>query len=336
MDDRQADPASPRFGWRLACAVAVGIAYALLTYWQLAIGRPGLQANDFTYPWLAARALFHGDEPYSYVASQPTPWGGALFYPLTAAIAVMPLAALPVKVAGSLFVGIGAGLLAFFVTRQGLWRLMIFASAPALRASSGVQWSPLLTAAALCPGLLGFAACKPNLLLPLLAYPANRRAIAYCLLGCAVLAVPAFLFDVRWPLNWIAALRTDPLAGQYRAPLLTLFGWPLALAVLRWPRPDARLLLAMAVVPQNAFFYEQLPLMLIPRSPRQLLLVCATSIAAFVIGLNAMPRQETVRVWSDSFYPFLIAGVYLPMLVFVLMRRTPLGEREIERSADKA
>jgi hypothetical protein len=334
--DRQTDRGSTTFGRRLACAVALGIAYALLTYGMLVTGRPGLQANDFTYPWLAARAMLHGDEPYAYVAGQATPWGGALFYPLTAAIAVMPLAGLPVRLAGSLFVGVGAGTLAFFVSRQGLWRLAIFASAPALRACGGVQWSPLLTAAALCPGLLGFAACKPNLLLPLLAYHANRRAIVYCLLGCVVLAVPTLVFDITWPVKWLAALRMDPMATQYRAPLLTMFGWPLALAVLRWRHPDAKLLLAMAIVPQNAFFYEQLPLMLIPGSPRQLLLMCATSITAWEIGINTLPRQEAVQVWSDHFYPFMIAGVYLPALVFVLMSRTKPDDRPVRQPAEKA
>ena len=94
-----------------------------LMYVLLVNARPELQANDFTYPWLAARAMLHGDEPYVDVARQATPWGGAFFYPLTAAVAVLPLAALPARLAGSLFVGLGAGLLAFFVSRQGLWRL---------------------------------------------------------------------------------------------------------------------------------------------------------------------------------------------------------------------
>jgi len=150
-------------------------------------------------------------------------------------------------------------------------------SVPVFRALYAVQWSPLLTASALVAPMLGLLAVKPNLAPPLLAYRMSRQAMGWFFLGAVPLIVVSLELHPLWPRFWLTNLREYRLAGQYQIPILLWYGTPLALALLRWRRPEARLLLAMACVPQNGFFYDQLPLMLIPRNRGEMRVTSALS-----------------------------------------------------------
>jgi hypothetical protein len=66
----------------------------------------------------------------------------------------------------------------------------------------------------------------------------------------------------------------------------------------------------MACSPQNAFFYDQLPLMLIPRTRNELMIIALISQFAALLA----PDQTADRA------PDMIAGLYLPSLVLVLLR----------------
>ena len=52
------------------------------------------------------------------------------------------------------------------------------------------------------------------------------------------------------------------------------------LAILRWRRPEARLLIALACVPQSMLLYETVPLFLVPRTFRESALLVALSYVA--------------------------------------------------------
>lgn len=305
---------------RLAVAGLIGCVYGLLTYGLLSGRRPDVMAMDFTYPWLAARAVVQGIDPYAYVQAQPTPFTHTLFYPLPAAFVALPVAWIPVRLAGAVFVGLGCGLLAFAVTKRETWRALLFVTAPAYQVAWSVQWTPLLMASALWPVALGLVVTKPNLALPLLAYQTSRRAIAYAVIGGALLLAVSLIVRPVWPWRWYETLHNAPVASQYRIPILTRWGPVLALAALRWRTREGRLVLAMACAPQNFFYYDQFPLFLAARSRKELLAMACVSWLVFLVPFVHPFNAKDAAELSVRFIPLMMLGAYLPALAIVLCR----------------
>lgn len=303
--------APPTFRQRLIVALAIGLFAGLLAF--AFHSRPGA-APDFIYPWMAARSLIAGVNPYGALpGGMAAPFQAPLLYPLTAALVAVPVAWLSLPLAVAVFMGISAFLLAYAVSRESWDRLLLFASAPFILAIALGQWSPLVTAAALLPACGFLAIAKPNIGLALFIYRPSRAA----LVGCAVLLALSLLVLPSWPRDWLHSLSLDRQSGTHRAPITTPLGPVLALALLRWRRPEARLLLAMACVPQLLFFYDQLPLMLMPDSRRQhYALILPGSIAFIVWMLVGRESAEGPKVaeWC------VMAGIYLPCLIMVLRR----------------
>src|SRR5262249_36410888 len=159
-------------------------------------------------------------------------------------------AALPLRWADSLFVALGFGALAAVLARgdgRPSGTLWVFVSASALFVAQHSQWSMLMTAAPFLPAALGFVLiCKPTIGLALFAArPAKAAAI-----GCGARAVVSFALFPGWLPEWWRATRS--IADAIGPPMLLRPGGILVLAALaRWRRADARLLLAMALVPQT-------------------------------------------------------------------------------------
>jgi hypothetical protein len=306
---------------RLLVAFVVGAGAAVFCWFMLARGRPWMQASDFTYPWIGARAILDRADPYVVVHHVPTPWGPFMLYPAPAFLVALPVAWLPAQLAGSVFVGVSTGLLAFVLIPFGGWRLLLLLSAPTIQAATCAQWSPLLTACALWMPALGILAAKPTIGLPLFAMqPRPRVALRYAVLGGSLLVALSFALVPHWLTGWWAATHGPGMIGQYASPITSPFGWILALAALRWRRPEGRLLLAMACVPQKLMFYDQLPLMLIPGTWRELQVAVFLSLVAYAIGLQfpwaiGDPGAVTARLT-----PLVVVGLYWPALVLVLMR----------------
>jgi hypothetical protein len=305
---------------RAAAACAIGLLFGLVTHALLSAAVPSMQANDFTYPWLAARAILEGKDPYQAVRATATPWGGEFFYPLPAAVVALPFAAIPARLAGSIFVAVGAGGFSFFASRRSMTRLLLLFSAPAFHVCRGVQWSPLLAAGALFPPMLGLVVVKPNLALPLLAFQTRRRAIVLAALVGILLLAASFAIAPGWLFEWLSGLRTDPNVSQYTPPILHPLGAVMLVALLRWRRPEARLLFAMACVPQNGFFYDQFPLLLVPQTTIEIVLMTVASHVAYYAANHSLIAGGNVPSWSATFYPYMIAGLYLPALIIVLSK----------------
>jgi hypothetical protein len=307
-------------------ALLVAFAAAGLTAWLFARRPSNVQGMDFTYPWLAGRALLERIDPYAYVrAHPPLPWTSTLFYPATAAVLAMPFAWCSARVASTLFVAGGFGFLAYHLARDGWWRLAMLLSAPAYAVCWSAQWSPLLVGAALYAPALGLLAAKPNFALPLLAYQRSRRAIGPAIMGGLALLLVSLLLAPSWPLHWIQALRSAPEAAQYAVPLFTRYGWILTLATLRWRRPEGRMLLGLACVPQNFLFYDQLMLLLVATTLRETLVLATLSWVAFLATILLPIAGPDAVSSSHNYAPLVLATMYLPALVLVLRRPNVSG-----------
>jgi hypothetical protein len=259
--------------------------------------------------------LAHGQSPYELIGpGREFPYPFPLFYPATSAVAAMPFALVPARLADALFIGLGAAVLAWSLTRQRLAnpQLWVFASFPMMVAAQTVQWSPWLTAAALMPSLGFLYAAKPSVGLAMLAaYPSRTALVGAAAFGIATVAIWPW-----WIAQWIATL---PLATHMSAPV-TRWGGPLILlALLKWRRADARLLAGLACVPQTPVLYEVVPLFLLVRNFREAtLLVVLTGVMGKIV--QATVTTTDYNAWMAANGQWMVWLVYLPCTVMILFR----------------
>jgi hypothetical protein len=211
------------------------------------------EGSDFDVVVRGAAAWLGGGDPFE-LRGHYFP----LLYPFTAVLFAVPFSFLPYP--DFWFVGLGVALFAWAATSQPRlhWSLMVLASPAMLQLFHLAQWSALLTAAALLPSVGFLLACKPSVGAALwCAFPTRRTAVGVLVFTAASLA----LFP-SWPWRWLAQVQT---AFHVQAPI-TFWGGPLVLlALYYWRTWEARLLVALACVPQSGFYYDIWPLFLIPR-----------------------------------------------------------------------
>jgi hypothetical protein len=270
--------------------------YVLFHRWA----NPGT-SSDLMQVWIAARAWLHGDNPYTAVRAWQQ-WPYPLLYPFPAVLILTPLTVLPAAVADSMFIGASTSLLAWAITREQVLspNLVVFVSAPFLYAIALVQWSPLLTGAALTP-LLGFLlVCKPTIGLALFcAFPRWKTGIGSGLLLALSVSV--------WP-HWINEWRSAIAEAPNAIAPVTLWGGPLMLLVLiRWRRPESRLLAALACIPHTTLAYEAVPLFLVPRTWAETWIVWGGT-------------YESQLAWVRASGYWLMLCAYLPCVALVLRR----------------
>jgi hypothetical protein len=306
---------APSVRARLAVAAAIATAASVPPYIERfrTPGHPG----DFGIVWFGAKALLHGANPYALVGpGRVYDWPWHQLYPATAMVVGMPFALLPQLPAIVAFVWISTALLAWGITADGWYRLPLFLSSTFLIAAWAAQWSPLLTAALCIPSLAWIFAAKPNLGLALLASATRVQTIRVALVGGAALAVISLVIYPGWPLEWLAALRT---ASYIHSPILLPGGLFVLLALLKWRRPEARLIVALACVPQTNSWYEALPLLLIPATYRESLLLSLVSSLGMLFQWQFMTANSEIE-FNRTVGILMIAFVYLPATLLVLLR----------------
>jgi hypothetical protein len=235
-----------------------------------------------------------------------------LFYPLPTLFVLAPFALLPLRVAMTLFVGCSTALLAWGILAKSPDRLPMLLGAGFIVSIGLGQWTPLVTATLLIPVLGWLAVVKPNVgLASVAAEPSAIRIV-----GGGALLLVSLVFQPSWPREWLANLHSMP---PHPAPIVLPGGFLALLALARWRRPEARLLVAMACVPQLMYFADQLPLWLVPKTRRESMLLSATSLVAWAISLQALNRTGGMPAFESD--ALVLLGLYAPALVMVLRRR---------------
>lgn len=305
----------PSSGQRILVAAAIGVAAGALT--ALRFVRIAWHPSDFGMVWFGARAMLHGANPYGLVGpglQYDFPW--RVNYPATSFVIALPLSPFPEVVATFLFVAISSMLLAFAVTESGWHRLPLFLSWPFLLAALVGQWSPILSAAVLLPSLGWIVVAKPNLGLAVLASTSSARLLKIALVGgLAITAVSLALFP-GWPQAWLSVVRSQ---HHFFAPITRIGGFAVLLALLRWRRPEARLIVALACVPQTNSWYEALPLMLVASTFKESLFLSLVSTLGYVLPPYVMTARNEVE-FNSQMASLMVAICYLPATLMVLRR----------------
>ena len=268
--------------------IATGIAlFAGCVSWFVT-HRPAFGAPpDFYWSWLSARELVHGRDPYAT----------GIVYPLPAFLVAAPFTLLRADVATPAFSALSSGLLAWVVTRDSYDRLPLFLSAAFGHGAVQGQWSMLLAAGVFAAPLSAVGAIKPNIGIGILAYRPTLRAAAAMIAfaGIGLLVMP------DWPARWLGNFSGPLTSGTiiHYPPIRLPIGFLALLALLRWRRPEARLLVAMTFVPQSPFVYETLPLFAAARTRFEMYaMVIGTDLA---LGYYALaPKRDMVAYFHNN------------------------------------
>jgi hypothetical protein len=298
-------------GRTAAGAIAIGFVVASLAW----IAFPFTHGADFAQFHFHARNWLAGHDPYAggfpilrRTKIVPEPF----FYPFPSLFVLAPFALFPLRLALALFIGASSAVLAWGILAKSPERLpMLFGAGFILAAGLG-QWTPLVTATLLIPALAWLAVVKPNVGVASIA--ADPSAVR--ILGGGALLLVSLAFQPNWPGEWLRNLASMP---PHPTPILLPGGFLALFALARWRRPEARLLVAMACVPQLMYFADQLPLWLVARTRRESMLLSATSLVAWSISLQILnrPGGGMPQFNSDT---LVLLGVYAPALVMVLRR----------------
>jgi hypothetical protein len=268
-------------------------------------------SNDFDNLYNAALQLLRGQNPYS-IAPQPSP----LFYPLPAVFFAVPFTLLPLTIARPVLdMVVGAAFVFALWKVRGRYALLAVLSGSLIAAQYWGDLTPLMVAASLFP-LFGFLLIlRPNAGMALwLARPSRVAAIA----GAAVLLLTFMLYP-SWPRDWVRGLLHS---NEGLLPIIFRpFGFVLLLAAIRVKKPEGRLLFALALIPQTAMPFELLPLALIPSNLKEMAVYVVGTLLTLTPSIAGLQDGLPVSAIQANTWPWMLVGVYLPMLWLVL--RTP-------------
>jgi hypothetical protein len=314
-----------RVPWRprLALALAGGLlaAYATLRAYRASPGH-----HDFGQVWFASRAILRGENPYHLIGpGLEYDWPWPFLYPLVASIVTLPLAPLPEAWAAATFILVGGGLFAWTLMEHGYAPLAGFCSGALLGAASGGQWAPLLVSATVLPALGIFFAAKPTVAAAYFVARPSWWPIA----GGVVLVAIAFAVQPTWIADWREAIKWNSAlwahSPHFRAIVTVPGGVVALLALLRWRRPEARLVAALACVPLTPSPYETVPLFLVPRSAGEAALLSAASFAV-QFRLDAVTPTLASDRAKFEFVARMLAWVMYPLATAMVLRRRNEGD----------
>ena len=295
----------------LTLAILIGVAAAIagaLVPHAIRLGGVGL--GDIGLPIAGIKAFEQGVSPYE-VRLRATP---SALYPFTTMVLLWPLTVLPIGFIVPAFLGLSSGVLAWGIGRHAQpWHLLLFLSPQYWSAIESVQWSPVVTAALLLPALLPIAIlAKPQLAI----VPAfNGRWSLWTVAATIAIVLISVIIWPAWPVEWLRRGNLGTYVGF--SPILVVPGFLLASAAIAFRSRNGRLLLCMAL-PLQRYFYDQLPLFLIPKSWLQMFLLLATSGSAALLSFWRGWYTFGSGVQSRAAFVSVVMGVFLPALAMVL------------------
>jgi hypothetical protein len=281
------------------------------TYWAI----PNFH-SDFEQSWFGASALLHGANPYALVGpGRAFEWPWRLFYPPTALVAVSPLTLFSPEFASVVFVWTSTFALALGVTATSWHRLPLFASASFVYSARLAQWSILFTAALFIPALATLVIAKPQSGFAVLISSVSRQTWKWAGVGALILLTVSLGLAPTWPAQWWESVRS---ATDVTPPIIWLGGPLVFLALLRWRRPEAWVILGLACVPQTIGWYGALTLLAVPRTYREACVLSLVSTMGVMITdlvtSSASTFQESLRINGG----LMIAFCYVPAVISVL------------------
>ena len=310
-------PTPPARAAAAAIAGVVAGVFVVVLYSRQAAG----VISDWDATWTGARALLEGKSPYAAVQMPPWPW--RINYPIPAVLLSTPFALLPLWLARGVFVAVGTAVFTFVVTRRAWWPLYFVLSPAMLWSWIAVKWEPLMVAATLTPALGWILSVKPTQGFALWsAYP-RREAV----IGSVILLALGFAVYPSWVQEWIGSLTGTP----HRPHLIRPLGVLLLLGLLRWRRPEGRMLAVLGLIPQTTAIYEVLPLTLLVRTRMEAAVYAALTLVAHLLYL--LGPQGPWPVGAEYQWWVMLALFYVPALALVL-RRPNVGPIVPEKPPD--
>lgn len=310
-------------------ALGYALASAALSLYVLAafrLGKP-LGNTDFDQTWWAGRALLAGTDAYAAVAAQvPEPFEFPYYYPGPTILVGALFAGLDLWGARVAFALLSGAVFGYAIGkhRPHLWP--VFAGLPFILTAQNLQWSGLLTAAVLIPAFGFLAAAKPNLGAMALFGQSTRRGASWVIGGSLALVALSLLLDPQWPMKWRDALAHST---HFKPILFRPFGWLMLVGLWKWRIPEARLLVALAVVPQTGLGYDALPAWLAARTRMQAgILALLSQVTWFAGKLHSPVEGFTEMTWVNG--QFVLWSTLLPALGFVFWR----GRRTLPEKRD--
>jgi hypothetical protein len=276
------------------------------------LGAPG---SDIDQIWWMAREILHGQNPYETDRTLrlfPT----IIYYPLTSGVVMLPLALLDLVPMRLAFVAGTAALFGYAIgrSRPYLWPTLI--GMPFFVALGSAQWTPLLTTAILWPALGWVAVVKPNLGVAMLAGARTRRDALFLVSGGLGIIVVSLALNPGWPGDWLTALRDSV---HFHPLIFRPGGFLVLLAALRWRDPDARLVLALGLVPVTGLMYDMLPACLACRTRAQAAVLALISYIPWAKITSAGNLAD--QMWKNGETTLWFA--LLPAVGIVLLRSLP-------------
>jgi hypothetical protein len=292
----------------IVIGIAAAVAAAVIPH---SVRLSGVGLGDIGLPVAGMKLFLQGQTPYGLrLRGTPAP-----LYPFTTMVMLWPLTLLPLQWVVSAFLGLSSAALAYGIGRHGArWQFLIFLSPPYWAAIESVQWSPLVTASLLLPALLPIAIlAKPQLAL----VPAvNGKWSIRTLAATVAIVLISIIVWPAWPVEWWQRGNLQTFVGY--SPLLVLPGFLLLAAALAWRTPSGRLVLAMSL-PLQRYFYDQLPLFLIPKTWRQMILMLLSAWTVVAVcfwrgwaafGSGAQHKHVWIAVVIGMFLPALGITLY--------------------------